>query len=356
MEGLRLNVPLLRQRVPNLTARARRIGLRAATVSDLCRGKISVGRAEIRTLVALADLAGCTLDDLLLKPDRVELIASGIKALDLFAPLVRGGITGFVARKNVGQLALLQELFHRFRAHGAFTVCWLGAPPECPDASVWPSLSRVRDLAAVLAESAAHARRLLEQHAVHGPVLFACDRRVAVTGELSALLEGLSKDGYPPTTVILLDLSGSAGAEDAPYGPLDTLVKFDPDLAARQLYPAIDPLASTSIWVEASRAESPHLSTRRQAQHLLRRYRELRPLASTWGKDRLGQDDRVAFERGARLEAFFSQSFATTEAWSEHATVAVPVEPMLEDVRRILDGAVDAWPIEQLLYRGALNV
>ena len=66
-EELQLNVPLLRRRVPNLTTAAREAGLRAATVSNLCTGKIPVGRAEVRTLVALANLAGCSLDELIIR-------------------------------------------------------------------------------------------------------------------------------------------------------------------------------------------------------------------------------------------------------------------------------------------------
>src|ERR687888_2512123 len=95
---LRLNVPLLRRRVPNLSAAARSIGLRPATVSDLCTGKIPVGRAEVRTLVGLSTLAGCSLDDLVLRGTATGMLETGIKAVDLLAPLVRDGVAGLIAR------------------------------------------------------------------------------------------------------------------------------------------------------------------------------------------------------------------------------------------------------------------
>ncbi|VTR26894.1 Uncharacterised protein [Actinobacillus pleuropneumoniae] len=67
MDNLKLNVSLLRQRVPNLTSAAKSVGLRPATVSNLCTGKIPVGRAEVRTIAALAALAKCSLDELILR-------------------------------------------------------------------------------------------------------------------------------------------------------------------------------------------------------------------------------------------------------------------------------------------------
>src|SRR3954447_22344936 len=134
-DELLLNVPLLRRRVPNLTVAARSVGLRAATVSDLCTGKIPVGRAEVRTLVGLASLAGCSLDELILRGGMAGLIETGIKVIDLFRPLVRGGTAGCIARPGVGQMAVLAEVLRRLRDQRGFpAVVWLPpAPPPSPD-------------------------------------------------------------------------------------------------------------------------------------------------------------------------------------------------------------------------------
>lgn len=114
-DSLRLNVALLRRKVPNLTTAARSVGLRPATVSNLCTGKIPVGRAEVRTLVALATLAECSLDELILRGEKVEMIETGIKTLDLFAPLAKNGTVGLVARPGMGQLVILAELFYKMK-------------------------------------------------------------------------------------------------------------------------------------------------------------------------------------------------------------------------------------------------
>src|SRR5579884_1702505 len=126
-ETLELNVPLLKRRVPNLTASAKSAGLRSATVSDLTTGKIPVGRAEVRTLVALAELAGCSLDELVLRGSRASLIETGIKVIDLFAPLPRGGTAGLLTLlQGLGQMVTLSELLRSLASRRGFApVVWL---------------------------------------------------------------------------------------------------------------------------------------------------------------------------------------------------------------------------------------
>src|SRR4026207_993251 len=114
-DDLMLNVALLRKRLPNLTVAARSVGLRAATVSDLCTGKIPVGRAEVRTLVGLSLLACCSLDELILRGGVAGMIETGIKVIDLFGPLVRGGTSGFIARPGMGQVVGMAGVLRRPR-------------------------------------------------------------------------------------------------------------------------------------------------------------------------------------------------------------------------------------------------
>src|SRR5436190_3772964 len=134
-DGLQLNAALLRRRVPNLSAAARSVGLRPATVSDLCTGKIPIGKAEVKTLVALAALAGCSLDELVVRAGRTGLLETGVKPVDLLAPLVRGGVAGLVARAGVGQLVLLAELMRTLQQQRDFaSLVWLPEEPTpAPD-------------------------------------------------------------------------------------------------------------------------------------------------------------------------------------------------------------------------------
>lgn len=95
LENIRLNVPLLRRSVPNLTSAAKSIGLRPATVSNLCTGKIPVARAKVSTVVTLATLATCSLHELIIRDESIDIIETKINTIDLFSPIVKGGTIGF---------------------------------------------------------------------------------------------------------------------------------------------------------------------------------------------------------------------------------------------------------------------
>lgn len=344
-DEIELNVPLLRRRVPNLTVAARNVGLRPATVSNLCSGKIPLGRAEVRTLVALADLAGCSLDELVVRSGAAGVIETGIKVLDLFAPLVRGGTVGIVARPGMGQVTVLSELIRRTRERGFAAV-------------VWRPAGQPRGFEEVIAEANAAGSSLQEvreQVASLGAgrdVLLTADRDIVLTGELLALREQLREAGVRPITVALVDVLGEAPDEEAPYGPLETLWRFDSDLVARALHPAIDPVSSTSTSLEGSQLEAAHHLLQQRARKLLRRYRELRPLVAAFGWEKLPAPDLLAYRRGERLEAFLTQPFYVAEPFTQKPGEWVPLQLTIDGIRRILDGAADELEATTLKYRG----
>lgn len=346
MDELQLNVPLLRRRVPNLTVAARSVGLRPATVSDLCTGKIPLGRAEVRTLVALANLAGCSLDELVIRGAGVGMIETGIKVLDLFAPLVRGGTVGLVARPGVGQMVLLMELLRRLRKRGFATFVW--APEPHPD--LQEVLNEADGYAVTLPEVLKQVAALREER----DVLVVADRRAVLSGELLTLREQLQEPGTRPVTFALVDALGEAPEEDLPYGPLETLWRFDPDLAARKLWPAIDPVISTSTLLEGAQLETAHLTIQQRARKLLRRYRETQALVRVRGPSWLQDGEAVAYRRGERLEAFLTQPLYVAEPFMQKAGEYLTLPDTIESVRRMLDGAADELKVEDLKYVGRL--
>src|SRR5919199_1260580 len=349
-ERLQLNVSLLRRRVPNLSAAARSIGLRPATVSDLCTGKIPIGRAEVRTLVGLSALAGCSLDDLVLRGAASGLLETGIKAVDLLAPLVRGGVAGLIARPGVGQLVLLAELCRTLKLQRGFaTVLWL--PDEdtpLPEELLAEPEASVRELDELYT--------LLAQLGAEQDVFVVAERRRAVSGELLELRARLQESGTRPVTFALYDAYGEAGdSETAPFGPLDTLWQLDLDLAARTLYPAINPLASTSTLLEAAQVEAVHLGLAQRARRLLRRYREWRGGVAGGGGGHLPERGEEEYRRGERLESFLTQPFFVAEPFTRRPGVWLPVRETLADVRRILDGGADDVDPKRLAYSGRLS-
>lgn len=348
-DDLRLNVPLLRRRVPNLTAAARQVGLRPATVSNLCTGKIPIGGAEVRTLAALASLAGCTLDELVLRGEVATMIETGIKVIDLFAPLVRGGTAGFVTRQGVGQLVLIAEVMRRLRERRQFaTLLWLPAEP-------WPALDEVLPDATATARTLDEAAALVREARAERDVLLTTDRQHVLDGAFLQLRERLQEAGSRPVTYALFDARGETpDAEGAPYGPLETVWRLDLDLAVRQMYPAVDPLQSTSVLLESAQLEATHLTLATRARALLRRYRELRTLVPAHGLAKFTTADQERYRRGERLEAFLSQPFFVAEPFTQRAGVWTPLAETLDGVRRLLDGGADHLDVDALRYIGQL--
>ncbi len=352
-EDLQLNVALLRRRVPNLTQAAKAFGLRPATVSNLCSGKAPLARAEVRTLVALAMLGGCTLDELVLRGGGAGMMESGIKVLDLFAPLVRNGTMGIIARRDMGQLVIVQELFQRYRQREYATVFW--TPGESTDGALDKEIQAVMEYAECTATTLDGIHQLVMTQCRDRDILMAADRRTVLSGGLWALREKLAESGTPPITTILVDTSGEAVDDDAPYGPLDTAIRLDMNLVSRQIFPAVDPVLSMSSLQEGSQLELTHVAVQQRGRKLLRRYRELRALVSAWGLERLSPTDQITYQRGERLEAFLSQPFYVAEQWTKIAGVSVALEDTITGVRKILDGYTDDWPVEKLRYIGRLE-
>ncbi len=333
-DDLQLNVQLLRRLVPNLTIAARRIGLRSATVSDLCTGKIPLGRAEVRTLVALADLAGCTLDELVIRGAGASVIETGIKVVDLFAPLVRGGTAGLVAPTDVGQMVMVAELLRRLRQRGYVTMMWLAADAH-------PDLQGVAAEAEAVTTSLSATEQAIMATPMGREVLVVADRATVLTGELDELRAGLTRAGAAPVTFALVDAHGDTPDEEVPYGPLETIWRFDADMAARGIYPAIHPVGSTSTVLEGAFADQTHLTVQQRARKLYRRYRELHALARIRGAGRIPAAELPTYRRGERLEAFLTQRFYVAEPWLKRPGEWVTPAEAIEGVRRILDGPAE---------------
>ncbi|MPZ49449.1 MAG: hypothetical protein GEU75_09165 [Dehalococcoidia bacterium] len=353
-EELVLNVPLLRRRVPNLTVAARSVGLRSATVSDLCTGKIPVGRAEVRTLSALASLAGCSIDELILRGGLAGFLETGIKALDLLAPMVRGGTVGCVARSGVGQLVLLAEIMNRLREQRDFaTILWLPSDGASVSLRLFAKGGDLTSAAEVTCETREEVAAAVVELGSRRDVLLVAHQETVLSGDLFQLREAVDGPGNRPLTVALFG-GESALDEEAPFGPLDTLWRFDLDLFARGLFPAIDPIASTSVLTEGAQLEASHLTLATRARSLLRRYRDLRVILKVRQADKLSASDQNALRRGERLEAFMSQPLYVAEEMTSRPGASASLAETLDGVRRILDGAADQIAPEELKYIGPL--
>jgi len=347
MDDLHLNVPLLRARVPNLTVAAREAGLRSATVSNLSTGKIPIGRAEVHTLAKLANLAGCSMDELIIRGNQMGIIETGIKVLDLLAPVLKGGTVGIVAGPYTGQLVMLAELMNRFSKKNFATIFWKPAQESI-------EMNEVAQESEIVCTTFEQVCAKILAFSKQKEVVLGADRSTVLSGELLNLNEKLQTAGVGTVTTILVDMGWTSVDEELPYGPLDTFLKFDTELTIRALYPAVDPVSSTSVILEGAQLGSNHLSIQRQAKKLLRRYRELRPIVVNGRADKLPETELRHYNRGERLEAYLSQPFYTAELYTKKPGEWVSLQDTLEDAKKILEGGADHRKIDELKFIGRL--
>ncbi|MFC4343080.1 F0F1 ATP synthase subunit beta [Cupriavidus numazuensis] len=327
-----------------------------------------------------------------------HILPTGIKAIDLLCPFVRGGKTGVFGGAGVGKTVLMMEfmhavgslyrgasvfagvgeriregheLWHDMREAGVMerTVMVFGQMDETPG---------VRFHTGFTALACAEALR----EAGHSEVLFLMDnlfRFVQAGTEISGLLGRMpSSVGYQPTLQtevatleerVLSTAQGAITAVQAVYVPaddmsdpsitaiqahLDAIVVLAREQAARGIYPAVDPLASSSRLMDARLVGQHHHRVSAAVREHLARYKELEDIIAMLGIDELSQDDRRIVTRARRLQRYLTQPFQVVADHTGMPGVTVPLETMLGDCERFLDGAYDALTEQACYMRGAM--
>lgn len=316
-----------------------------------------------------------------------EVFRTGIKVADLLAPLARGGKAGMFGGAGVGKTVLIMELIRstveKYSGISVFagigersreghellaelgksgvlsrTALIFGQMNEPPGAR-W----RVGMAALTIAE--------YFRDAMHRDVLLLMDnvfRFVQAGSEVSGMLGRLpSRVGYQPTLATEIAeleerIASVAGASvtaiQAVYVPaddftdpavvetfrhLDSSVVLSRDMAAQGLYPAIDPLASTSVLLDPRVVGAEHYSVAEEVRRTIARYKELQEIISLLGVEELSAEDRRTVARARRLERFLTQPFLVTEQFTGIAGKSVAVEDTIKGCGAILSGEGDEW-------------
>lgn len=338
----------MRKRVPNLTVAAKSVGLRPATVSNLSTGKIPLGQAKVKTLVSLAELANCKVDELILRGSQMTSVETGIKVVDLFSPIVRGGTVGLVARHGMGQLVVLAEVFQRVKNKGFKTAF-------CLKDEETQGIEEVIEQSDFYSSRVSDIKTFVEQQLLDTEVLLGVDREKYLTDEFQDFFEQFDGVDGTKVTFLIVDTSGDAVDEELPYGPLDTLWHFDMSLASRGLFPAIDPVQSVSVILEDIHTNEEHMKVQQEAKKVIRRYRELSYIVNQRGIERLSDQDRMMFERGKRLEMYLTQPFYVAEPFTEKKGEWVSPDQLLDDVNQILNGYYDQKDVDSLKFIGSFS-
>jgi F-type H+-transporting ATPase subunit beta len=328
-----------------------------------------------------------------------EVFETGIKIIDLLTPLARGGKAGLFGGAGVGKTVLLTELIRatiqRHRGIAVFAgvgersregnELWLDIRSSGvleKTALVFGQMSEPPGARWRVAMTAlAHAEYFRDER--HTDVLLLVDnvfRFVQAGGEVSGMLGRMpSRVGYQPTLASeiadfeerITSVAGAAVTSiQAVYVPaddmtdpavaqlfthLDAAVVLSRGLAAQGLYPAIDPLASSSDLLDASVVGQGHVRTAGQVRSTLAQYHELQDIIAMLGVEELSAEDRRTVARARRLQRFLTQPFLVTEAFTGRAGRSVAVADTIRGCDAILAGECDSWPEAAFYMSGTLD-
>ena len=329
----------------------------------------------------------------------LELLETGIKLIDLLAPLARGGKAGLVGGAGVGKTILLQELIRATNQKRGGVGVFAGVGERTREGNdLWLEMQQTGTLAnSVLVfgqmndapgsrfrvglsalTMAEYFRDVLKQE-----VLFLVDnifRYVQAGSEVSGLLGRLpSEVGYQPTLADdlavfeerIASIDGAAiTSVQAVYVPADDLtdpavaqtfshldasIVLSRTLAAQGLYPAIDPLASTSRLLDATSVGERHYAIALRVRESISRYRELQDIISMLGLEELSTDDQRMVRRARRLERFLTQPLFVTEAFTDIKGRHVPRDQTIAGCEAILNGEYDSVEENRLYMIGAID-
>ncbi len=322
-----------------------------------------------------------------------EILVTGIKVIDLLAPYRKGGKIGLFGGAGVGKTVIIQELIHNIaKEHGGYSVfAGVGERTregtalykEMQDAGVLDKTSliygQMNEPPGARARVALSALTVAEyfRDEMHQDVLLFIDNIFRFTqagSEVSALLGRIpSAVGYQPTLGtdmgelqerITSTKSGSITSIQAIYVPADdytdpapaaTFVHLDAttELSRRivelGIYPAVDPLTSTSTILAVEIVGEEHYKVARRVQEILQKYKELQDIIAILGIDELSEEDRLTVERARKIQKFLSQPFHVAEQFTGIKGKYVPLEETIRSFKEILEGKHDAIP-EQAFY------
>jgi F-type H+-transporting ATPase subunit beta len=327
-----------------------------------------------------------------------EVFETGIKVIDLICPFAKGGKIGVFGGAGVGKTVIIQELIRNVaQEHGGYSVF----------AGVGERSREGNDLIAEMVESGVMAKTVMTFGQMNEPP--GARLRVALTGltmaeffrdegrevllfidnifrftqagsEVSALLGRMpSAVGYQPnlatemaglqeritstkqgsiTSLQAIYVPADDYTDPAPattFGHLDSTIRLERYLTELGIYPAVDPLTSTSRVLDPLIVGQEHYDVAREVQRVLQRYRDLQDIIAILGIDELSEDDKALVARARRLQRFMSQPFFVAAVFTGREGQYVPIRDTVTSFREILEGKADDLPEQAFFLAGTLD-
>jgi F-type H+-transporting ATPase subunit beta len=340
---------------------------------------------------------------------RTEILETGIKVVDLLCPFVRGGKIGLFGGAGVGKTVVIQEMIARIaREHGGYSV-FAGVGERTREGNdLWLEMQEAKFKDAQGVERSVLDRVAMVFGQMNEPP--GARLRVALSGltmceefrdasgketllfvdnifrftqagsEVSALLGRMpSAVGYQPTLStemgelqerITSTDKGAITSVQAIYVPaddltdpapatafshLDAFVVLSRSIAEKGIYPAVDPLQSTSTILDPGIIGQEHYAVSRRAQQILQRYKDLQDIIAILGVDELSEEDKLIVGRARKIERFLSQPFFVAEQFTGFPGIYVPLKETISSFKRLCDGEGDDLPEGAFMYVGTLD-
>lgn len=329
---------------------------------------------------------------------KVEILETGIKVIDLIAPIAKGGKVGLFGGAGVGKTVLITELINNIAKFHSGNSVFAGVGErtregndlynEMAESGVLDKTSlvfgqmneppgarlRVAQTGLTIAESFRDQNR---------DVLFFVDNMFRFTqagAEVSALLGRLpSAVGYQPNLQqemgalqerITSTKKGSITAIEAIYVPaddytdpapatvfahLDSTISLDRKLTEIGIYPAVDPLSSSSTILDPAIVGDDHYNVAREVQRILQRYKDLQDIIAILGMEELSDEDKQIVNRARRIQRFLSQQFHVAEIFTGNPGVYVPLKDTIASFKEILEGKHDDKPEDAFYMKGSIK-
>jgi F-type H+-transporting ATPase subunit beta len=327
------------------------------------------------------------------------MLETGLKVIDLITPFTRGGKVGAYGGAGVGKTVIIQELIHNIATvHGGFSVfagvgersregndLWLEMKASGVIEKTVMVFGQMNEPPGVRARVALTGLTMAEYFRdVEGQdVLVFIDniyRYVLAGMEVSALLGRMpSAVGYQPTLGtevgeleerITSTKKGSMTSFQAIYVPaddysdpgivatyahLDAVIALERSIADLGIYPAVDPLASTSRILDPQVVGEDHYNVARGVQRVLQRYKELQDIIAILGIEELSEEDKIAVARARRIRNFLSQPMSVAEAFTGRKGKYVPIKETVRSFKEILEGKYDTLPEQAFFMAGGIE-
>ena len=335
-----------------------------------------------------------------------ELFETGIKVVDLLTPFVRGGKAGLFGGAGLGKTVILTELIARIASsHGGFSVfagvgertregtdLWLemqeteigqtgrkvieqtcmvfGQMNEPPGARLRVALSALtmaeyfrdatgKDTLLFVDNIFRFSQAGSEVSALLGRMPSAVGYQPTLATEMGALQERIASTSKGAiTSVQAVYVPADDPTDPAPataFGQLDAFIYLERSISEKGIYPAIDPLASSSRILDPQYVGERHYAIARRVQNTLQRYRELQDIIAILGVDELSEEDKLVVHRARRIERFLSQPFLVAEVFTGKAGEITPLADTIRSFEEICDGKWDHLPEGAFMYVGSVE-